>query len=144
MDAFTPPAERTSGTLHELGLSSRSGDLIDAVKVGLPIRVFRALAEALSVSEVTLASVTGISGTTLTRRKRSGHLTPDESEHVLRIATLLNQARQVFEDAGDAAEWLKTPNLSLGHKAPLEYADTEIGAREVENLLGRIDYGVYS
>ena len=43
-----------------------------------------------------------------------------------------------------AAEWLKTPNLSLGDKTPLEYADTEVGAREVENLLGRIDYGVYS
>jgi len=26
----------------------------------------------------------------------------------------------------------------------LDYAETEIGAREVDNLLGRIDYGVYS
>ena len=66
------------------------------------------------------------------------------SEHVVRIATLLNRARQVFDDAEGAAEWLKTPNLSLGDKTPLEYADTEVGAREVENLLGRIDYGVYS
>ena len=144
MDAFAPPPEHTTGTLHELGLATHPGDLIDAVKAGLPTDVFRALVGALSISETSLASVTGISGTTLTRRKRSGHLSPAESEHVLRIATLLDRARQVFDDAEGAAEWLKTPNLSLGDKIPLEYADTEVGAREVENLLGRIDYGVYS
>ncbi len=144
MDAFTPPLERTNGTLHELGLATRPGDLIDAVKAGLSTDVFRTLVGALSISEASLASVTGISGTTLTRRKRSGYLSPAESEHVLRIATLLDRARQVFENAEGAAEWLKTPNLSLGDKTPLEYADTEVGAREVENLLGRIDYGVYS
>ena len=99
MNTFTPPTERTTGTLHELGLTTRPGDLIDAVKAGLPTDVFRALVEALSVSEATLASVTGISGTTLTRRKRSGHFSPAESEHVLRIATLLDRARQVFDDA---------------------------------------------
>ena len=91
-----------------------------------------------------MAGLAGISGTTLTRRKRSGQLTPNESEHVLRIANLLERAAGVFEDVGDAAAWLKTPNLSLGDVTPLDYADTEIGAREVENLLGRIDYGVYS
>jgi len=32
----------------------------------------------------------------------------------------------------------------LGGAIPLEYARTEVGARELEKLLGRIDYGVYS
>lgn len=144
MDTFTPPPERSTGTFHELGLDSRPGDLIGAVKAGLPVRVFDALAEALAVSEATLAGVTGVSSTTLTRRKRSGHFTPAESEHVLRIATLLGRAREVFGDAGDASTWLKTPNLALAGATPLAYADTEVGGREVENLLGRIDYGVYS
>lgn len=144
MDAFVPPLAQSAGVLHTLGLTNRPHELIKVVKRGLPIQVFRALAEALEVSDAALASLAGISGTTLTRRKRSGQLTPDEGEHVLRIATLLERAAQVFEDVGDAAAWLKTPNLSLGNVAPLDYADTEVGAREVENLLGRIDYGVYS
>lgn len=144
MDAFVPPLTQSAGVLHTLGLTNRPHELIKVVKRGLPIQVFRALAETLEVSDAALASLAGISGTTLTRRKRSGQLTPDEGEHVLRIATLLERAAQVFEDVGDAAAWLKTPNLSLGNVAPLDYADTEVGAREVENLLGRIDYGVYS
>jgi uncharacterized protein (DUF2384 family) len=32
----------------------------------------------------------------------------------------------------------------LGGKTPLEYADTEPGAREVEDLLGRLEHGVFS
>ncbi len=144
MDAFIPPPAQSTGVFHTLGLTTRPHDLIKVVKGGLSVQVFRVLAETLGVSDAVLANLAGISGTTLTRRKRAGQLTPDESEHVLRIANLLERAAQVFEDVGDAAEWLKTPNLSLGNVTPLSYADTEIGAREVENLLGRIDYGVYS
>ena len=144
MDVFTPPPDPSTGVLHTLGLTNRPSDLINAVKAGLPVQAFRALADALEVSDAALARLSGISGTTLTRRKRAGVLSPDEGEHVLRIATLLERATQTFESVSDAADWLKTPNLSLGDIAPLEYADTEIGAREVENLLGRIEYGVYS
>lgn len=144
MDAFIPPREHTTGILHTLGLTNRPHDLIGVIKGGLSIGVFRALAEALEVSDAALADLAGISGTTLTRRKRAGQFTPSESERVLRIATLLERSTQVFGEVRSAAEWLKTPNLSLGNVAPLSYADTEIGAREVENLLGRIDYGVYS
>ncbi len=144
MDAFIPPLEPSKGVLHDLGLTERPRDLIKAVKGGLPIQVFRALAEALELSDAALAKLAGISGTTLTRRKRAGQLTFEEGEHVLRIATLLERATQVFENVSDGALWLKTPNLSLGDVTPLDYADTEIGAREVESLLGRIDYGVYS
>ncbi len=43
-----------------------------------------------------------------------------------------------------ARQWLKSPQRGLGGVIPLDYAQTETGAREVENLLGRIDYGVYS
>lgn len=144
MDAFIPPATQATGVLHTLGLTTRPHDLIKVVKGGLSVQVFRALAEALDVSDAALANLAGISSTTLTRRKRAGQLSPDESEHVLRIATLLERAAQVFERVGDAAAWLKAPNLSLGNVTPLAYADTEIGAREVENLLGRIEWGVYS
>ncbi len=63
---------------------------------------------------------------------------------MLRIAHLLDVASRVFDALESAADWLRSENLSLGGRTPLEYADTEIGAREVENLLGRIEYGVYS
>jgi putative toxin-antitoxin system antitoxin component (TIGR02293 family) len=43
-----------------------------------------------------------------------------------------------------AAAWLHRSNRALGHVVPLDLVDTEIGARRVEQVLGRIEYGVYS
>ena len=144
MDAFRPPAPRPQGILHDLGLTPTPTELIAAVKAGLDVRVFVDLARRLGVSEARLAEVAGIAPTTLTRRKRGGALTPDEGEHVLRLAALLDRAVQVFDDEADAADWLRTPNLALGGVAPLALADTELGAREVDDLLGRLEHGVYS
>ncbi len=144
MDAFHPPAQRLQGVLHELGLDPAPSELIAAVKAGIDTRVFVDLARRLGVSEAHLAEVAGIAPSTLTRRKRSGTLAPAESEHVLRLAALLERATTVFDDGADAADWLRTANLALGDVAPLAMADTELGAREVDDLLGRIEYGVYS
>jgi putative toxin-antitoxin system antitoxin component (TIGR02293 family) len=144
MDAFHPPTSRPRGVLHDLGLDPAPRELIAAVKAGIDARVFVDLARRIGVSEAHLAEVAGIAPSTLTRRKRGGVLSPAESEHVLRLAALLERAMQVFEDEGDAADWLRAPNLALGDVAPLAMADTELGAREVDALLGRIEYGVYS
>ncbi|MFO8150864.1 MAG: antitoxin Xre/MbcA/ParS toxin-binding domain-containing protein [Trueperaceae bacterium] len=144
MDAFRPPTPRPQGILHDLGLVPTPSELIAAVKAGLDVRVFVDLARRLGVSEARLAEVAGIAPTTLTRRKRAGTLTPDEGEHVLRLAALLDRAVQVFEGEADAADWLRTPNIALGGDTPLALADTELGAREVDDLLGRLEHGVYS
>lgn len=134
-----------ASVLHDFGLtSSDPRELIAAVKAGLPTTAFEALAETLGVTESLLASVSGISTSTLLRRKKAGRLLANEGEHVLRIARLLACAEEVFGDTADAADWMRSTNLSLGGVPPLSFADTEIGAREVENLLGRIAYGVYS
>jgi len=83
--------------------------------------------------------VVGISLSTLQRRKRTGELTPAEGEHLLRVAALMDRARQVFGDEAEAADWLTHENVALRHEAPLRMADTELGAREVEDLLGRLE-----
>lgn len=144
MDAFRPPTPRPKGVLHNLGLAPDPTALIAAVKAGLDVRVFVDVARRLGISEASLAEIAGIAPTTLGRRKRAGALTPDESEHVLRLAALLEHATRVFEDEGDAADWLRTPNVALGGVTPLALADTELGAREVDDLLGRLEHGVYS
>ena len=144
MEAYRPPTSRSQGVLHDLGLSATPSDLIAAVKAGLDVRVFVDLARRLGVSEARLAEVAGIAPTTLTRRKRAGALAPDESEHVMRLAALLERATHVLEDEGDAAAWLRASNAALGGDTPLDLADTELGAREVDDLLGRIEHGVYS
>jgi len=92
-----------------------------------------------------LASVIGIPDRTLARRKAAGKLAPEESERLLRIANLYEKSLELFEgDRQAAVSWLSSPNKDLGHQTPLAYAKTEIGAREVEDLIGRLEHGVFS
>jgi len=91
-----------------------------------------------------LATKLCISRSTLQRRKAAGRLSPEESDKVVRLSRLLEHATNVFGDVEKARTWMKFPQRALGGAVPLDYAETEVGAREVDNLLGRIDYGVYS
>jgi uncharacterized protein (DUF2384 family) len=51
-------------------------------------------------------------------------------------------AERLFGSSEHAREWLGTPSGDFEGKSPLEYADNEIGAREVEVVLDRIGHGV--
>jgi putative toxin-antitoxin system antitoxin component (TIGR02293 family) len=92
-----------------------------------------------------LGSLIGIPERTLARRRVAGKLTPEESERLLRVASIFEKAAELFEgDLEAAVGWLTSPKKALGQQQPLLYARTELGAREVENLLGRLEYGVFS
>ena len=133
--------------MHGTSIGVRPKDLNDLIvklKQGLPVGVFDRLRDRLDVPEKMLASTVNIAYRTLSRRKKEGRLKTDESERVLRVAKLYEKALDVLEDAELARQWFKMPAKALGGKTPLQYADTEPGAQEVEDLLGRIDYGVFS
>lgn len=114
------------------------------IHAGLSFRAVQNLQKALDVPMGKVASVLGMSRATLHRRKIQGRIDKEESEKLVRYQRLLQKAEDVFGDAKAAREWLTTNQAGLGNAVPLEFAKTEIGAREVENLLGRIEYGVYS
>jgi putative toxin-antitoxin system antitoxin component (TIGR02293 family) len=118
--------------------------LIAALKAGLPVQELEELRSELDVPMERLAPLLGLSKATLHRRKAAGKLDVAESDRVVRFARLLGKAVQVMESIEQAQRWLAAPQRGLGGAVPLEYAETEVGAREVEDLLGRIEYGVYS
>ena len=118
--------------------------LIKRVEAGVPFSDLETLGKVLDLSLERLSSLIGISRATLHRRKQEGHLHVQESDRVVRYERLFAQAAKVFGSKEQALGWLKSPQRGLAGGVPLEYARTEIGAREVEKLLGRIDYGVYS
>ena len=105
---------------------------------------FRRLQEPLRIPEEELGRYLGISPATLHRRKKSGYLETPESERIVRFARLFGLCMEVFTSKDATREWLKSPNPGTATESPLSYADTEFGAREVENLLGQIDHGVFS
>ena len=117
---------------------------IGRIHAGLSFRAVQNLQKALDVPMDKLASVLGMSRATLHRRKIQGKIDKDESEKLVRYQRLLKKAEDVFGGGDSAREWLTNPQTGLGNAVPLDFAKTEIGAREVENLLGRIEYGVYS
>ena len=117
---------------------------IGRIHAGLSFRAVQNLQKALDVPMDKLADVLGMSRATLHRRKIQGKIDKDESEKLVRYQRLLKKAEDVFGGGDSAREWLTSPQAGLGNAVPLDFAKTEIGAREVENLLGRIEYGVYS
>ena len=81
----------------------------------------------------------------MTRRlSERSRLTPAESERAVRPARVYAHAVEMIGDEGRAVQWLLTPNRALGSGRPLDRLDTDVGAREVEEVLGRIASGVYS
>jgi putative toxin-antitoxin system antitoxin component (TIGR02293 family) len=117
---------------------------IERIRAGLSFRAAQQLQKALGVSLAQLAAVLGMSRATLHRRKVQGRLAEPESERLVRYQQLLKKAINVFGNEQKARHWLTHPQPGLGQAVPIEFAHTEIGAREVENLLGRIEYGVYT
>jgi putative toxin-antitoxin system antitoxin component (TIGR02293 family) len=134
--------------LHETAVAAgteySTARLVEAVEEGLPVEELEVLRAGLDLPMEKLVSRLGISKATLHRRKRTGRLGPEESDRVLRFARLTGKAVEVLETKENARRWLSSPQAGLGGAVPLDYAETELGAREVEDLLGRIDYGVYS
>jgi putative toxin-antitoxin system antitoxin component (TIGR02293 family) len=127
------------------GKTFTPSNVIEVLKVGLPVKELTDLQTSLAVPTERLAPMLGISKATFHRRKGAGErLGAVESDRVVRFARLLGQAIKVLGGDEDARQWLSSAQFGLGGAVPLDYAKTEVGAREVENLLGRIEHGVYS
>jgi putative toxin-antitoxin system antitoxin component (TIGR02293 family) len=118
---------------------------IREIERGLPYRRVEKLTSELDETDSKIAHLVQIAPRTLARRKQEGTLKPDESERVDRIERIYHLATELFEgDKVQAVNWLKQPNRGLANRPPLDFARTEIGAREVENLIGRLEHGVFS
>ncbi|MGA8309476.1 MAG: antitoxin Xre/MbcA/ParS toxin-binding domain-containing protein [Terriglobales bacterium] len=115
-------------------------DLREAIREGFPHAVLGELMQASGLTLKELAGALDLSIRSLQRRRR-GRLARFESDRLYRMARLMALARDTLGDGPRASRWLKRTNRALGGVAPLAAIDTELGARQVENLLGRIAYG---
>ena len=134
------------GGEHVLGRPvSKGGALAELVREGLPVKALLLLAERLEMRQAEISEKIGIPKRTLTRRlQKHSRLTAAESDRAVRLAQVYSTAAETLGDGQKAAAWLKTPNRALRGGRPLDQLDTDPGVREVEDVLGRIAYGVYS
>jgi putative toxin-antitoxin system antitoxin component (TIGR02293 family) len=118
---------------------------LKALEKGLPFSTLEHFQRESGLGTLAIAKILRIPQRTLSRRKAAGRLTGLESERLLRLADLYQKTLDLFEGDADAARnWLGTPNRALGRLPPLALAESEIGARAVEDLIGRLEHGVYS
>ncbi len=113
--------------------------------MGLPYTSVTRFHSASGLPVAHIADLVQVPRRTLMRRKAAGRLQPLESERLLRMAMLFDRALELFEGDADAARrWLATPIKALAGETPWDFARTEIGAREVEDVIGRLEHGVFA
>lgn len=78
------------------------------------------------------------------RRAKNEQLSPIETDRVLRLQRIVEEAERVFGDPEKAHRWLREPSRALDKAVPLDLLETESGARIVENELGVIDHGMFA
>lgn len=141
-------AARTPSSVHgrTLGVSAENAlEMVRRLDEGFPFEAFTRFQRASGLPVGNIARLVDIPPRTLMRRRSRGKLLPAESERLLRLSTIFEQAVDMFEGDADAArKWLTSRNRELGNEAPLEFARTEIGARAVEDLIGRLEHGVFT
>ena len=115
------------------------------VEEGLPVGEVVQFGKQAGFSTTELARLIRIPPRTYARRVASkARLKIPEGERAVRIMRLFERAKQVFGTDENTRRWFDSKILALGRKTPLEFAETEPGAREVENIIGRIEHGVFS
>lgn len=141
---YQPVSEAPGLGVAGLGLSRSRLEMIQQVQEGLPPTAFEQLSEVTGVSADELAELVHISRRTVARRKeRDEPLDPATSERLIRLALLYAKVVEVIGDEPMSRQWLRTPREAFFGKTPLELLQTELGAREVEDLLLRVEHGVF-
>ncbi|HEY6559300.1 MAG TPA: antitoxin Xre-like helix-turn-helix domain-containing protein [Polyangiaceae bacterium] len=132
------------GGRNVLGRISAADDLLRAVRGGLPYASLEALTRALGLELSAVGAVVGIPDRTLARRKHQRQLSPIESDRLYRLAYVTHVASAALGGVDAARRWLAQANRSLGSVTPMSLLDTDIGCRQVEEALVRLNYGMYA
>jgi putative toxin-antitoxin system antitoxin component (TIGR02293 family) len=135
------PAERIG---EILGLKLRNRGM-----AGLAAAVERGLPRSALMRVVARAGVTGKARLAFLHRvvpsatfKRRTRLKLHESEKTERLARVIALGELLWDDAQAAQRFISAPHPELGNRAPLDCASTELGARQVEDVVMRAIYGL--
>jgi len=118
--------------------------VIHRSRAGLPHAALEAVGRRFGVPAAALAHAIDLPARTLARRKKERRLSADESDRLVRVARVAASAEAVLGDRQKAGRWLQKPNRALGGAVPLDLLGSDLGAGQVETVLGRVEHGVHS
>ena len=123
---------------------SRPNELASRIQKGLPFAALARLQKQYRLSRNEFINILVMSQSTARRREAEGKLSIYEGDKILRYARLLDLTLSLTDgNKENALQWLLTPNRALTGEAPLSFAETEIGAEMVSDLIGKIEHGVF-
>jgi putative toxin-antitoxin system antitoxin component (TIGR02293 family) len=141
----------TAGIVAELSEATSGARLLRVIeglegpiRDGLPFDSLRAVMSRFQLAKQEVAAILHMSPRTLARRKLERRLSPDESDRLMRLVRVIALAAETLGSEGHALSWLRASNRALGGRTPLGLLDIDLGVHLVEQLLGRIEHGVYS
>jgi putative toxin-antitoxin system antitoxin component (TIGR02293 family) len=118
-------------------------NIVDHVRRGLSYAAFERFHRNTDLSYRILAQVAEIPERTLARRKESGRFASDETDRLVRMSRIVARAIELFEGSVESAQrWLTNPVQALGGRTPIDFASTDVGAIEIESLIGRLAHGI--
>jgi putative toxin-antitoxin system antitoxin component (TIGR02293 family) len=121
-----------------------SFEKIDIIREGISKKDLEHLKEKTELDYNQLSKVLSVARATLINKKGAAKFDMVLSERIVGVADIYSYGYEVFEDENRFNEWIFRSNQSLGGQAPYDLLDNQYGREEVKNLIGRIDYGVYS
>lgn len=114
------------------------------VKDGVSKKDLELLKSKTDLDYTMLAKALSVTRATLINKKRSEKFNVNLSERIVGLADLYSYGYEVFENEERFNDWMARPNKALNGEAPYDLIDNQFGREEVRNLIGRIDYGIYS
>lgn len=120
-------------------------DLITLSNKGIKKASLDALVSHMGMSKKSFAEdILNLSVKTLERKNADDLLDRHTSSHIIEVAKVVEHAFEVFEDEERVQKWLNTPNRALNQFRPLALFYLPTGLAMVDNVLGRIEEGIYS
>ena len=132
---------------RELGLGKGPHsdlELADAIRSGLPPRALEVVVDTGRLTASELHDLVGSRRTLLRKRKTGKPLSTGESDRLARLIRVILRAEDALGDRDKAHRWLRKENRALDGRRPLDLLGSDVGARVVEQVLGRIEHGLHS
>lgn len=117
-------------------------DLVAAVHDGLPTAAVDEVLQSGMLEPAEVYELVVPRRTLAHRREKRQRLTAEQSDRLTRVVRVAARAEEALGDRDRAARWLRKPNRSLQGERPIDLLESDIGARMVERVLGRVEHGV--
>ena len=119
-------------------------DLDRLVQSGLPFQALEQVMGRFQLGRAEVEKVLSLPSRTLARRKETARMRANESDRLIRVARVGAHAVEVLGTEERAAAWLHRPNRALGNRPPLDLLSTDLGTKQVDEVLSRTEHGVIS